>query len=56
MLRYAKGSHLYCDLFRFASKKERDDFVKESGSHAAISAKDAKREHKEQFAYWKSNK
>jgi hypothetical protein len=52
-LRYPKNSEPYKDLWRFNLKAKRDAFVNEADSHNAISAVDAKREHKERFAYWK---
>lgn len=54
-LRHAKNSEPYCDLRRFNSKKERDDFVDELDSHYSILARDAKRSHPEQFQFWSKN-
>jgi hypothetical protein len=53
-LRYPKNSEPFTDLWRFNSKVERDDFVDDSNSHNAITAADARREHKERFAYLKA--
>ena len=53
ILRYEKDSLMYCDLWRFPSKAERDSFVNESGDHTEISSKEAREQHKEQFNYWK---
>jgi hypothetical protein len=40
-----------CDLHKFDSKKERDSFVEDHSDCKQISAKDAKKEHSEQFRY-----
>ena len=52
ILRYEKDSMMYCDLWRFSSKAERDSFVNESDDHTEISSKEARKQHKEQFNYW----
>jgi|SaaInlV_165m_DNA_2_1040747.scaffolds.fasta_scaffold10805_5 hypothetical protein len=53
-LRYPKNSEPYTDLWRFNSKADRDAFVDEDNSHNAITAADARREHRERFAYLKA--
>jgi len=35
-LRYTANSEPYLDLFRFNSRKERDEFVNDSNDHASI--------------------
>lgn len=45
------------DLWRFASKDERDQFVIDRPSTAStITAKFAKLHHTDQFRYWQQNK
>ena len=50
MIDQCSNIHEYCDLHRFTTRKDRDEFVAEGGQ--AISAKDARASHKEQFRYW----
>ena len=42
ILRYEANSEPYCDLFKFSSKKERDEFVGESNNHKSITVKEIK--------------
>jgi len=46
------NSQPYCDLFRFYTKHERNEFVNDGDGCYEISAADAKKKHKEQFLYW----
>lgn len=49
---YAKITTVeYCDLHRFTSKKERDLFASQDDCKA-LSSKQARDEHKEQFRFW----
>ena len=52
---YATAKYTYeVSLYRFDSKKERDHWVEERPDYRqAVTAKDAKLDHKEQLIYWK---
>lgn len=47
----------FTDLWRFTSKKERDQFVADRADRSnIISAKLAKKYHKDQFLFWSQQK
>jgi hypothetical protein len=52
---YATLTHEHgVDLYRFETKSERNPKVENEGMKE-ITAMDARKEHKEQFRYWKHN-
>ena len=42
----------YCDLWRFSTAKERDEFVESNADNNSILSKDARERHKDKFRYW----
>ena len=44
------------DLWRFDTKKERDDFVEDGDYATIILARQARENHPDQFKYWLNNK